>query len=110
LNFSAVVRSGNLHPSQKPTDLLSYLIKTYTQPGETVLDFTMGSGSTGVSCAETGRAFIGIEKPPEDERETNYFPIAQERIEKAYRRAAGQARQGKPADFANLPMFAEVVS
>lgn len=68
---------ATVHPTQKPVTLLEYLIKTYTFEGETVLDFTMGSGSTGVACANTGRKFIGIEK---DEK---YFAIAKERIEKA---------------------------
>jgi site-specific DNA-methyltransferase (adenine-specific) len=73
-DFSAQTR---LHPTQKPVDLLEYLIKTYTQEGETVLDFTMGSGSTGVACVNTGRSFIGIEL------DDNYFDIAKDRIEKA---------------------------
>jgi site-specific DNA-methyltransferase (adenine-specific) len=59
--------------------LLEYLIKTYTQPGETVLDNCMGSGTTGVACANSGRRFIGIE------RERKYFDIACERIENAQR-------------------------
>ena len=63
-----------LHPTQKPVALLEYLIKTYTNEGETVLDFTMGSGSTGVACKNLNRKFIGIEK---DEK---YFEIAKERI------------------------------
>ena len=63
------------HPTQKPVPLLEYLIRTYTNEGETVLDFTMGSGSTGVACKNTGRNFIGIEK---DEK---YFEIAKKRIE-----------------------------
>ena len=67
----------SLHPTQKPVALLEYLIKTYTQEGETVLDFTFGSGSTGVACLNTKRKFIGIEM---DER---YFDIAKDRIEKA---------------------------
>ena len=50
-----------LHPTQKPVALMEYLIRTYTNEGETVLDFTMGSGSTGVACVNTGRDFIGIE-------------------------------------------------
>lgn len=54
-----------LHPTQKPVALLSYLIRTYTLEGETVLDNCMGSGSTGVACARTGRHFIGIEKDPD---------------------------------------------
>jgi DNA modification methylase len=65
------------HPTQKPVALLEYLIKTYTKPGETVLDFTMGSGSTGVACINTGRKFIGIEKDDE------YFDVAKNRIEDA---------------------------
>jgi DNA modification methylase len=65
------------HPTQKPVQLLEYLIKTYTLEGETVLDFTMGSGSTGVAAKNTGRNFIGIELDP------GYFAIAQKRIEEA---------------------------
>jgi len=69
---------GNtVHPTQKPVALMEYLIKTYTKEGETVLDFCMGSGTTGVACANLGRKFIGIEK---DER---YFEMAKNRIEKA---------------------------
>ena len=68
-----------VHPTQKPLALLEYQIRTYTNEGETVLDFTMGSGTTGVACKETGRRFIGIEK---DEK---YFDIAKERIMKAER-------------------------
>jgi DNA modification methylase len=62
------------HSTQKPTDLLEYLIKTYTLENETVLDFTMGSGSTGVACVNTNRNFIGIELDKE------YFNFAKERI------------------------------
>lgn len=71
------VRKGSLHPTQKPVALLEYLIKTYTQEKEMVLDFTMGSGSTGVACKNTNRNFIGIEL---DEK---YFEIAKNRIESA---------------------------
>ena len=67
--------SKQLHPTQKPVALMEYLIKTYTNEGETVLDFTMGSGSTGVACVNTGRNFIGIELDKE------YFEIAQKRLE-----------------------------
>ena len=67
----------NVHPTQKPVPLLEYLIKTYTNENETVLDFTMGSGSTGIACINTGRRFIGIEL------DANYFNIAKERIENA---------------------------
>lgn len=65
----------NIHPTQKPVNLLEYLIKTYTNEGEIVLDFTMGSGSTGVACVNTNRRFIGIEF------DKKYFNIAQTRIE-----------------------------
>ena len=63
------------HPTQKPVALLEYLIKTYTIENETVLDFTMGSGSTGVACLNTNRKFIGIEL------DDKYFEIAKNRIE-----------------------------
>lgn len=65
-----------LHPAQKPIDLLEYLIKTYTNPNEIVLDNCMGSGSTGVACINTNRNFIGIEI------DESYFKIAEERIYK----------------------------
>ena len=68
--------NNNFHPTQKPVELMEYLIKTYTNEGETVLDFTMGSGSTGVACLNANRRFIGIEL------DENYFNIAKERIEK----------------------------
>lgn len=74
MNSSAKER---LHPTQKPVPLLEYLIKTYTNPGETVLDNTMGSGSTGVACVNTGRDFIGIEL------DHGYFETACRRIEEA---------------------------
>lgn len=73
----ANLRRNRLHPTQKPVDLLEYLIKTYTNENEIVLDFTMGSGSTGVACINTNRKFIGIEL---DEK---YFNIAKKRIEDA---------------------------
>ena len=66
-----------VHPNQKPIDLLEYLIKTYTNEGETVLDNCMGSGSTGVACVNTNRNFIGIEL------EEKYFKIAEKRIREA---------------------------
>ena len=65
----------SLHPTQKPVALMEYLIRTYTNPGDTILDFAMGSGTTGVACIKTGRNFIGIELG------TNYFKIAEQRIE-----------------------------
>ena len=70
-------RERGLHPTQKPVELLEYLIKTYTIEGEVVLDNCMGSGSTGVACIKTERNFIGIEL---DEK---YFNIAKERIDKS---------------------------
>lgn len=67
-------RNGKLHPTQKPVDLLEYLIKTYSNESDVVLDNCMGSGSTAIACINTNRNFIGIEK---DEK---FFNIAQERI------------------------------
>ena len=68
-------RDGNrFHPTQKPIALLEYLIRTYTNEGDLVLDNCMGSGSTGVACLNTGRNFIGIEI------DKNYFEIAEQRI------------------------------
>ena len=76
LTFSS--RDGRgLHPTQKPVALMEYLIKTYTNEGEVVLDFTMGSGTTGVAAMQTGRRFIGIE------RDEGYFDIAEKRIMEA---------------------------
>lgn len=77
--FSNECNSRNrVHPTQKPVELLEYLIKTYTNENETVLDFTMGSGSTGVACVNTNRKFIGIEL------DDKYFEIAKKRIENVY--------------------------
>ena len=70
-------RQDQVHPTQKPLPLLEYLIKTYTNENETVLDFTMGSGSTGVACVNTNRNFIGVEL------DENYFNIAESRINQA---------------------------
>ena len=67
-------KANSFHPTQKPVALMEYLIKTYTLEGETVLDFTMGSGTTGVACKNLNRKFIGIEK------DETYFKIAQDRI------------------------------
>lgn len=66
-----------LHPTQKPVSLMEYLVKTYTNPGDTVLDSCMGSGTTGVACIRTGRQFVGIEK------DQAYFDIASRRIEES---------------------------
>jgi site-specific DNA-methyltransferase (adenine-specific) len=74
VKFNNPVKS--VHPTQKPVDLCEYLVKTYSKEGELVLDFTMGSGSTGVACKNTCRKFIGVEK---DEK---IFKTAQKRLEK----------------------------
>jgi len=73
-NFSA---QQTVHPTQKPTNVLNWLIMTYSNPGDTVMDFTMGSGGCGVSAKLTGRNFVGIEMTPK------YFDIAQTRISQA---------------------------
>ena len=77
LTISNANQKNKVHPTQKPVALMEYLIKTYTNEGETVLDFTMGSGTTGVACKNLGRDFIGIE------RDDKYFEIAKNRIENA---------------------------
>ena len=74
IDISNAVQKGKVHPTQKPVALMEYLIKTYTNEWELVLDFTMGSWTTGVACANTNRDFIWIEL------DENYFNIAQERI------------------------------
>ena len=78
LRFTNANHKDKLHPTEKPVVLLEYLIKTYTKENETVLDFTMGSGSTGVACRATNRKFIGIEI------DDKYFNIAKQRIENGY--------------------------
>lgn len=75
VSFQKPHPSKCVHPTQKPVELLEYLIKTYTNEGDTVLDNCMGSGSTGVACIHTNRNFIGIEL------DENYFKIAEERID-----------------------------
>lgn len=77
LEFSNANNNNKKHPTQKPVDLLEYLIKTYTNEGMTVLDNTMGSGSTGVAAVNLNRSFVGMEL------DDDYFNIAKERIEKA---------------------------
>mgnify|MGYP002868678165 CR=1 FL=1 len=79
LNFKQVNNAtvDERHPTQKPVDLLEYLIRTYTNEGELVLDATMGSGSTGVAAVNTGRNFIGFET------EARFYEIAQRRINEA---------------------------
>ena len=79
IEFSNANRKNKLHPTQKPVLLLEYLIKTYTNENEIVLDNCMGSGSTGVACINTNRKFIGVEL------DDKYFEIAKERIENTYK-------------------------
>jgi len=79
--------ADKVHPTQKPVALMEYLIRTYTNPSETVLDFTMGSGTTGVAAANIGRRFIGIEM------DADYFAIAQARIQKAQADAELEQKQ-----------------
>ena len=78
ISMSNAIQKGKVHPTQKPVPLLEYLIKTYTNEGETVLDNCMGSGSTGVACVNTNRRFVGIEI------DENYFEIAKKRIYDTY--------------------------
>jgi len=75
IDFQNSNSTGKVHPTQKPVALMEYLIKTYTKEGETVLDFTMGSGTTGVACINTNRNFIGIEL------DKGYYEVAVKRIE-----------------------------
>ena len=75
LEYPNVIGKRALHPTQKPVPLFEYLIKTYTNEGDTVLDNVMGSGTTGIACLNTNRSFIGMEL------DENYFNIAKERIE-----------------------------
>ena len=77
MSFKKPHPSISEHSTQKPVELCSYLICTYTNEGDTVLDNTMGSGTTGVACVQTGRNFIGIEIDP------TYFAIAERRIAEA---------------------------
>lgn len=74
------INNRRYHPTQKPVELLEYLIKTYTLENETVLDNTMGSGSTGVACINTNRNFIGIEK------DAHYFQVGKDRINDAIKK------------------------
>ena len=75
VQFKRDILSSNLHPTQKPVALMEYLVKTYTNEGDLVLDFTMGSGTTGVACRNLNRKFIGIEL------DENYYQIACDRIQ-----------------------------
>ncbi len=81
INIIACNEEKGYHPTQKPLALMEYFIKTYTNEGDTVLDFTMGSGTTGVACKKLNRNFIGIEKDPD------YFKIAEKRINESKQRS-----------------------
>jgi site-specific DNA-methyltransferase (adenine-specific) len=72
--FSSDKQTASFHPTQKPVDWMKFLVSTYTNPGQVVLDNTMGSGTTGVACIELGRLFIGIEQ------DETHFGTAQKRI------------------------------
>jgi len=74
LTFASDKQRSSLHPTQKPVALMEYMVRTYTNEGETVLDNCMGSGTTGVACINTGRKFIGMEL------DANYFAVAQKRL------------------------------
>jgi len=78
LEFNREPLGSTIHPTQKPVSLIEWLIKSYSEVNDTILDFTMGSGTTGVACANTGRKFIGIEM------DDKYFEIAKERVSSAY--------------------------
>ena len=82
LTFKSDKQTTSIHPTQKPVALMEYMIRTYTNPEETVLDNCMGSGTTGVACAKTGRKFIGVE------RDETYFLDAVDRIMTAYENPA----------------------
>lgn len=84
-------RERGLHPTQKPVALMEYLVRTYTNAGDVVLDNCMGSGTTGVACMNTGRRFIGMEMDP------SYFAVAQQRILAAIPPAANDNQQAEPA-------------
>jgi len=83
-DFSIANRINRIHPTQKPVELMEYLIKTYTNENETVLDFTMGSGTTMVSCQNTDRNGIGIEM------DETYFKIAKNRVQENKIKLEGQ--------------------
>lgn len=102
LSFDRDNSGSGIHPTQKPVDLIAYLIRTYTNPGETVLDCCFGSGTCGVACMETGRKFVGIEK------DSHYFDVGLKRITDASRAANGQPKQlaGTESDYADAPLFA----
>lgn len=99
LEFKVVPnRKGKLHPTQKPVELLEYLVKTYTNKGDTILDNAMGSGSTGVACVNTNRRFIGIEL------DEGYFNIAKQRIDEAIKEFWGKLKETRQWDV-DIPEY-----
>jgi len=100
VTFSSDTQNSSVHPTQKPVALMEFLVATYSSDGQTILDFTMGSGTTGVACAKSGRAFIGIE------RHEPYFDIACERIRKAYAQPDMFVEAAKPV-HQQASMFSE---
>lgn len=98
LKFKTVSQHHRLHQTQKPVPLLEYLIETYTQPGQVILDNVMGSGSVGIACLHTKRQFIGIDDDPE------IFQIAAGRIEKEQRRMRGDSIK-VDSYVSGLPLF-----
>jgi site-specific DNA-methyltransferase (adenine-specific) len=98
IEVSNAKRSGSIHPTQKPVDLMRYLVRTYTQSGEEILDFTAGSGSTGVAALLEGRRFIGIEK------DQHYYEVARQRLEEAAGSSANARVQAQqPSLLEGLP-------
>ena len=93
IDFTTGDRDRKFHPTCKPVPLLEYLIRTYTDEGNTVLDNTMGSGSTGVACVQTGRHFVGIELLNE------YYTTALERIKTAHRANDGATEAVKEKGY-----------
>jgi predicted RNA methylase len=91
ITFSSDTQNSSEHPTQKPVALMEYIINTYTREGESVLDFTMGSGTTGVAAVKTARKFIGIEI------EERYFDIACRRISDALKQPDFFVEKPKPA-------------
>lgn len=97
--FASDKQRSKLHPTQKPVALMEYLIRTYTNDGDLVLDNCMGSGTTGVACANTGRRFIGMEL------DEDYFAIAKDRVETAYRERLPQPVNDNDADWNSWRAF-----
>lgn len=94
IEISNADKTNSVHPTQKPVALYEYLIRTYTNEGDTVLDICAGSGTTGVACVQTGRNFIGIEIDP------TYFAIAEKRIKDAQQQMRLDFTVEKELDYA----------